>query len=336
MTADAVSVEEELLSAETVGEFLSSRGLVPPGTPVEARTLGGGVSNVVLSVDAGRLHAVVKQSLPKLRVADDWPAKRERTTTEANALRVAGRIYQGSVPQVIASFPDAFVLVIARAPDTWQNYKELLLSGEPEVWVAERCGTILAKWHAATWDDEEVRTRFHDEEAFEQLRIDPYYRTVARRRPEVAATVQGYIDRMLQNRRCLVHGDFSPKNVLFGTRDLWIVDFETAHFGDPVFDLAFMLNHLILKSIHRPEIADKCLQSAEAFLGAYAALLDTPAADYLVGQTACLLLARVDGKSPAEYLTEPERVIARSLGDRLLSSPGSVRSAWAVLGEVAA
>lgn len=326
------SQTDELLTAESVGEFLAARGLIPANEEVSARELGGGISNVVLAVDAGSSRLVVKQSLPKLRVADDWPAKRERITTEAEALRLGGRIYPDSVPAVVASYRDAYVLVIQRAPDEWKNFKEVLLVSEPLPWVAQRCGAILGAWHSHTWEDPDVERRFNDREAFDQLRVDPYHRTTARRRPEIADAIGSYVDRMLENRRCLVHGDFSPKNVLFGNGGLWVVDFEVAHFGDPVFDLAFMINHLLLKSIHRPEIAEGCRRSAESFLAEYAKSAESPGFSYLLGHTACLMLARVDGKSPAEYLTDQGRARARELGDQMLvDPPRSLSEAWKLL-----
>ena len=82
------------------------------------------------------------------------------------------------------------------------------------------------------------RERFADYEAFDQLRVEPFYRTVSGvarswRRPSRPLTT-----RMEATHVCLVHGDYSPKNVLVGD-GLWVIDFEVAHFGDPAFDLAF-------------------------------------------------------------------------------------------------
>jgi 5-methylthioribose kinase len=329
--------EADLLSTANVGPYLLSRGLVDPGSPVEAVELGGGVSNVVLSVTSGRLRAVVKQALPKLRVADEWFAKRERSITEARALQLAGRIEVGSVPQVLDSDAQRGVIVIDRAPDSWRNYKQMLLAGETEPRVADRCGEILGAWHSKTWDDLEVDSKFNDLEAFDQLRVDPYYRTAASRHPEVKIQIYEYIDAMAANRHALVHGDFSPKNVLAGNRDVWIVDFEVAHFGDVAFDLGFMLNHFHLKAIHRPSDSDGYRECADSFWNSYQQRLqpiEAPDIQYVLGHVGCLMLARVDGKSPAEYLDEDGRDRARQVSLGFLKEPPhSVAEAWARLAE---
>lgn len=329
-----------LLTKRTVGEYLISHGLADPGIEIEAEELGGGISNIVLSVTAGKLRAVVKQSLDKLLVDDDWYAKRERIVTEGEALRLAGRICPGSVPQVLEVDHELGVIVIDRAPESWVNFKEELLAGNADKRVAGKCGEILAAWHSETWDSMETRDQFDDMEAFDQLRIDPYHRTVAQRHPELAPTINHFVEVMLGRRHCLVHGDFSPKNVLAGSSEVWVVDFEVAHFGDPVFDLAFMLNHLMLKAIHNPKRSMSYRQCALEFLRTYDERLETgdsTEAGYLLGHTGCLMVARVDGKSPAEYLNEAGRARAFEVGSRMLENPpSSIDEAWDALTKVAA
>ncbi len=329
----------ELLRVETVGDYLVSRGVLGRGVPITAKELGGGVSNIVLAVCAGPDRLVVKQALPRLRVTDDWFAKQERAITEAEALRVAGRLEPGSVPVVLDMDPKACALTIQHAPAGWRNWKELLLRGDAEDAVARRLGEVLGAWHRGSYGDPVIAARFDDFEAFEQLRVDPYLRTVSRRLPELAPAIAPYIERLSTARRCLVHGDYSPKNVLVGADSLWVVDFEVAHFGNPEFDLAFMLNHLMLKAIHRPTAAAGYLRCAAAFWEAYLARVQAelwPDGRAVFGCVGCLMVARVDGKSPAEYLTGSERRVARSVGrGLLLDPPDGPASAWQQLALVA-
>ena len=313
-----------ILTAATVGAYLRSRGLVDTDAQTEATELGGGVSNVVLDVQASGLSCVVKQSLPRLRVAEEWLAKRERALTEARALELAALLLPGAVPRVLDVDRERCAFTIERAPASWHAWKDDLLEGHADQTVARRVGALLAGWHAGTAGDPQVAEAFADLEGFDQLRIDPYYRAVARVHPDLAATMESYAERLLGPGRCVVHGDYSPKNVLVGNGRLWIIDFEVAHFGEPTFDLAFMLNHLFLKALHRPLGGSGYLGCAGAFWDAYAggvpdALAPDPGAT--LGQVGCLMVARVDGKSPAEYLVEDERRRARSLGRRLLADP---------------
>ncbi|MEP6893766.1 MAG: phosphotransferase [Gaiellaceae bacterium] len=313
----------ELLSAESVGKYLVARGIIPDSDGVLARELGGGVSNIVISAHRGDLRVVVKQALPRLRVPDEWLAKRERALTEAEALRLAAEITPESVPRLLDVDRDACALTIEEAPETLVSWKSRLLAGDSDPAVAENLGQILGVWHAATFRCEDVARTFGDLEAFDQLRVDPYYRTVARRRPELAAAIDSFVSRMGASRVCLVHGDYSPKNVLAGER-VWVLDFEVAHFGDPAFDLAFMLHHLFLKRLHLSQGDDSLECCMRAFLDAYCdtvpreLLPDTP---YVLGHVGCLIAARVDGKSRVEYLSEHERRVARALGGSFVISP---------------
>jgi hypothetical protein len=172
-------------------------------------------------------------------------------------------------------------------------------------------------------------TQLGSAESFEAQRVDPYLRTIVRRHPDLAETVDVYVERLLATRRCLVHGDFSPKNVLVGRDGLWVIDWEVTHRGDPAFDLAFMLNHLLLKAIHRPQGRRDYETCGRAFLEAYAQPFDP---EYVLGLVGCLMLARVDGKSPAEYLSERERTHARAHGIALLTAPPSApAAAWEII-----
>ena len=325
----------DLLTADTVVDYLVGRRILEPGSATQVTELGGGVSNVVLSVRTPHLRVVVKQSLPKLRVADEWLAKRERAITEADVLRLASELTPRAVPDVLDVDPDACALVVDEAPEGWRDWKSELLGGWVDRGVASEVGRILGVWHRETADPDRYGTRFGDHEAFDQLRVDPYYRTVIARRPELAGEVGRLADEMVRSRTCLVHGDYSPKNVLTGDGRVWIIDAEVAHFGDPAFDVAFMTNHLLLKAIHRPSSTGAYRDACQAFWASYH--LERPPSretPYVLGHVGCLMAARVDGKSPAEYLTAAGRDRARAFSAHLLSDPAEdLDQVWSALEE---
>lgn len=313
---------------------LRRRALLALDGPVgDVRLLGGGVSNVVLLVEAGADRFVVKQPRARLLVEDEWLATAERVVNEATALRWAEERTPEAVPPVVDLDEQAHILVMEAAPPSWQAWKDLLLAGVVDPAIGERLGAVLGTWHRQSSIDTARLAPLGDLEAFVQLRIDPFHRTVASRHPELAGTIEAAAGALLDGSspRCFVHGDFSPKNVLVGTDGLWVIDFEVGHLGNPVFDLAFLTTHLLLKALHRPGDAANYRACARAFLDRHGQLAGAdlvPSDESLAIQVGCLLLARVDGKSPAEYLTAAERVDARNLGLRLLHEPVHPLAAW--------
>jgi aminoglycoside phosphotransferase (APT) family kinase protein len=312
------------LSIENAGSYLLSRGI----RAERVKELGGGVSNTVLLVETDEESLVLKQSLPQLRVKDQWLADRSRIWREMQGIIDAGTFLPpGSVPKVLWADPSNYLFAMSAVGG--QSWKERIFSGILEPEVAHRTGSLLGLFARSTWKDLKYQTKYGDQTAFDQLRIDPYYRCIAQRHPDIASQVAALISESSERRLALVHGDWSPKNVLVRLGGLTVIDFEVVHFGDPSFDAAFCLNHLVLKWFCLPphRLALQVLMS-----GFWAGLFETlpsEACSFFESATlrhlGCLMLARVDGKSPVEYLTgrdlqEQVRGAAKALISR---PPGS-------------
>jgi 5-methylthioribose kinase len=306
-------------------EHLLARGLVAAGTELEAELLPGGVSADVVAVTGPGLDVVVKRALPQFKTAVEWIVDVDRAVTEGHALQLVGTLTPALVPKVLDVDADQATLVLERAPVGWRDWKSMLLGSEIDPAVGRKLGEALAVWHAETARRLDDLDEFADAALFVQQRIDPFHHYFLRSHPDLAPQVDAVVTGLLTRRTCLVHGDFSPKNVLVGEGGLWVLDWEIAHLGNPVFDLAFVTAHLALKSVHRSEDAARYGEVVRELLGAYRVgdrVPESPPAE-LVANVGCLLLARVDGKSkePAAYLTEPQREQVRALGVGLLREP---------------
>lgn len=324
-----------LLDERNVLDYLAERGLVDRATG-RAVELAGGVSNAVLAVSDARRRLVVKQALPSLRVASRWDVPTERALTEAEALRYLAAATPGLVPELVDVDLERHILVMERAPADWSDWKSRLLSRratEFDVSIAARLGAVLASWQVASQPPATLPERVESgQEAFDQLRVDPYFRATAQRVPGVAALLNRLIEQTSPARHCLVHGDFSAKNVLCAPAgDLWVIDFEVAHRGHRGFDPAFLLSHLVMKWVHlaasRPGL-QRCLDAfAEHYLGGLPGHRPEDLWPEIIAFLGALLLARVAGKSPAEYLTAEDQEAVWQIGDSLLRSglddPGS-------------
>lgn len=301
-----------------VASHLRARGLIGATTPVSIAPLAGGVSGEIFEVAAAGQEMVVKRARARLDVAENWFADPGRVITEARALEATRELAPDAVPRVFDLDEERAILVIERAPRDWVEWRSTLFEGRAGAGVAGRLGSLLAIWHRETAADPGGLERFASQGGFEELRLAPFHAEIAAVHPELAGPIGVAVERLREERLCLVHGDFSPKNVLHGEGGAWVLDWEVAHRGAPIFDLAFMLTHLTLKAVHRPQSAGLYAALAADFLGRYENAGGLVAADdpELGLQVGCLLLARVDGKSPAAYLApdQAEAVRETALG----------------------
>lgn len=297
--------------------------------------LGGGVSNTVLLAENGGCRLVLKQALGKLRVQEDWFSDRGRIFREAAAMRaLASHLPAGAVPEVLFEDRENGIFAMTAAPPGSETWKSLLMAGDMQPGIARRAGAILAAMARASWRNAEWEARFGDQTVFDQLRLDPYYRTTASRHPGLSAHFERLMAASGERRVAIVHGDWSPKNFLVHNGLLTAIDFEVIHFGDPAFDSAFLLNHLLLKSFHRPEWRASLAALGNLFWTTYREGLPA-GADWIESATlqhlGCLMLARIDGKSPVEYLKDENirgsvRRFATSL---ILERPSAVAEVFA-------
>jgi aminoglycoside phosphotransferase (APT) family kinase protein len=294
--------------------------------PRKVEFLPGGVSSIVVRVVTDREAFVVKQALGQLRVAADWFSRPERSLNEARCGSFLAEIVPGFVPEIIAVVPDRSAFVMRSAPPGTETWKDRLMRGEVRLTDADMVGRLLGRIHSASAERTDAAGSFADRSFFDELRIDPYLRYLAARAPAVAPALEAVITELLTTRTCLVHGDFSPKNLLMAPDgSVLLVDHEVAHWGHPAFDVAFVTSHLCLKAIRFRLRAYEYVDAAAAVLDGYAKEarhLGMALGSFTARVTGALLLARVDGKSPVEYLTDDDdRRFVRSIGSDLLLRP---------------
>jgi aminoglycoside phosphotransferase (APT) family kinase protein len=313
-------------------------GLLKAGEPASFTPLAGGVSSDICLVEAGGRRFCVKRALSRLKVEALWEAPVERNAAEAAWMRAVARWLERAVPRVLGEDARAGLFAMEYIePDDHPLWKTQLLDGHVDADFAAAVGRDLALIHARSAADPEMPAAFANDETFEAIRIDPYLRATGRAHPELEERFDALARITLRTKRALVHGDVSPKNILRGPLGPIFLDAECAWFGDPAFDLAFCLNHLLLKGAR--EGADRARFGAafSALASAYLRGVDWENAEGLEARAAALLpalfLARVDGKSPVEYLTrESERAAVRRCAAPLVADPprrvSGVANAW--------
>jgi 5-methylthioribose kinase len=294
-----------VLDESSVIPYLTERGLISGNATVEVLT--GGVSCVVLAVASDEREIVVKQALPELKTKAKWVADQRRAIVEAEAMRIYQSITPDSVPELLDCDEANFTLTMSRLPNTCTNWKQDMLEGRIHPEMGEKLGKILAKWHNTTAADEAIKAKFMEGELFEQLRVSPFYRAVAAKNPNLQVVINSLIEEITTVKIALVHGDFSPKNILATSDHSPIVlDFEVAHTGNPVFDLGFICAHLLCKTIRTNNSGEKeaLISTANRFLDSYRQNCDLTITESLPLHVALIALARVEGVSPVNYLDE--------------------------------
>ena len=315
-------MDKELLDETTVVAYLANRGII--NGPAEVEELTGGVSNVVLAVKSGDKDLVLKQALPQLKVAAVWKADQRRAIVEANGMRLLHSITPESVPELIDFDPEDFTLTMERLPRTCTVWKSDLLSGVIKPSIGADLGNILATWHNFGADNKESRDAYMEDSLFDQLRVTPFYRAVAKVNPPLDARIQELITEISTAKITLVHGDFSPKNIMITDAGKPIVlDFEVMHTGNPVFDLGFVSAHLLCKYLRTEDESHKkpLRETAISFINSYAQACNIEVAKSLPHHVAVIALARVEGVSPVNYLDEGGKARVQSVTKAALANP---------------
>ncbi|MCO5099882.1 MAG: phosphotransferase [Burkholderiaceae bacterium] len=325
-------IDEE---TEALRSALARMKLVDDDEAARFAPLTGGVSSLIVVAHTARGPLCVKRALERLKVAADWRAPVERNQAEVAWIRTVATIAPDSVPRVLGhdAEGDAFAMEYL-PPEQFQSWKALLLAGSVDPATAARVAHVLAAIHAATARTPGLQADFDNADNFFALRLDPYFGEAARRHPDLAPVLQRLIDDVHRRRTALVHGDVSPKNLMIGPRGPIFLDAECATYGDPAFDLSFCLNHLLLKQVCRPALRAPLAACFDAMAGTYLPRVDWEPPDEFERRAAALLpallLARVDGKSPVEYLDEAQRTFVRRFAVERLHTPPATLSTLAL------
>ncbi len=317
---------------------LLAAGTTPPPEALTGQVLTGGVSSDIWRIDLPDGPVCVKRALAKLRVAADWQAPVERNLYEARWMRRANEAVPGVAPALLGQDPASGALAMRfLPPEDHPLWKDQLRDGQADPGFAAAVADRLVRIHAATAADPGLAAEFPTDEIFYAIRLEPYLLATAHAHPDLAPRLKTLVATTQANKRALVHGDVSPKNILAGPAGPVFLDAECAWWGDPAFDLAFCLNHLLLKCLWTPRARDGFLACFDAMAETYRAGVAWEAAAVLEARVAHLLpglfLARVDGKSPVEYIaTAADKDRVRRVARALLIAPparlDAIRQAW--------
>ena len=312
--------------------------LAAPGVPVLGQPLAGGVASDIWRATLPVGEVCIKRALPKLKVAAEWHVPTERNIYEARWLRLAASVVPGAVPEVLGQDAETGTLVIRYLPpEDHPVWKTRLLEGDADPAFAAEVGRRLACIQSASTCDPSVPEQFPATAIFLAIRLDPYLLATGEAHPDLGMQLKALVHITSTTRVALVHGDVSPKNILCGPQGPMFLDAECAWWGDPAFDIAFCLKHLMLKCLWKPDSEPDYLACFTALGEAYLAGATWEPADRLEARAAALLpglfLARVDGKSPVEYVTdEAAKEKVRRVGRALIARPprrlADVRLAW--------
>lgn len=309
------------MDQELIVSILQEKRLIGDGR-IKFELLPGGVSSDIYKITDGRHIYVVKQALPKLKVQDDWYAEVSRNRIEQDYIHFMQLNWPASIPELIYEDRKNCFFVMEYLDESYQNWKQQLLDGCFEENTAIKAAELLAEIHIKSQDRDEIKNIFDHAANFYGLRIEPYLVTTGEHHPELKHLFQEEAERLKHHREALVHGDYSPKNIMIKEDRLIILDHEAAWFGDPAFDLAFFLNHLYLKMLFHFVRYKKVNDLTSVAFSSYMKKWEGEKKEEMEIRTSRLLLmlmlSRIDGKSPVEYLGNLEADFVRSFVHELL------------------
>jgi 5-methylthioribose kinase len=291
----------QLETNEDVKNYLISENFLSENSFAEITKLSGGVSNNVWKIVFDNNRWILKQALGKLKVNTDWFSDVERIHREHDAMRILNNILPAnSVPQILHTDEINHTFIMSSANEGALTWKEILMNGKFDADIAAEAGKILKAIHVNSEQINKAgKEKLKDQKYFIQLRVEPFHQYLIQKYPSLEKFIQRLIDEVTQKRICFVHGDFSPKNMLIEKNNhLLLIDFEVVHWGNPVFDVAYCLGHLMLKGWHLKRKSET-MNLIETFLNAYNKTVEN-----LIPHLGLMLLARMDGKSPVDYIKD--------------------------------
>ncbi|HEV8607628.1 MAG TPA: phosphotransferase [Tepidisphaeraceae bacterium] len=307
--------------------YLKQTNRISPTEIPQIQILRGGVSNKTVLVKRSNNQSwVLKQALPKLRVEVDWFSDPARIHREALALKILPSLSPpNTITPLIFEDPANHLLAMQAVDEPHDNLKTLFMSAQIDPNHLQQFGHIIGVIHSNSTGRSDLAQLFDDRSFFESLRIEPYYRYTAQQVPQAASTLNHLIQTTHSRRLCLVHGDYSPKNILVNNHKLILLDHEVIHFGDPAFDLGFALAHLLSKAHHFPAQRLAFAAATQTFWTSYTNAIQsapwrTDIESHAAFHAVACLLARVAGRSKLEYLTQEERQKQMNLAIHLLQS----------------
>ena len=327
-----------VMDPEPMRLALKRLGLLHEGEEATLTPLTGGIASDIWKVDLPRRTVCVKRALHRLKVKADWFVPIERNQYEWLYYEIADRAAPGAAPRILARDTEMYLFVMEYLePQHYPLWKLELHDGLADSGFAAQVGRRLGTIHSYTASHRDIADQFPTDAIFYASRMESYLEAAARVHPDLEERLRALIEATMHTKHALVHGDVSPKNILNGPRGPVLLDPECAFYGDPAFDLAFCLNHLLLKCLWTPSCREGFLGCFEALKDGYLALVDWEPTSELEARTAHLLpglfLARIDGKSPVEYITaEEDKDLVRRTARRLLRYPverlSEVSQAW--------
>ncbi len=309
--------------------YLRQAGHIQPNETPRIEVLQGGVSNrtVLVERESGESW-VLKQALEKLRVAVDWFSSPERIHRESSGLRWLGKIAPpDTLPTFVFEDHEAHILAMQAIPQPHENWKRMLLDGRLSLDHVAQFAVLLGTIERRAYEHRgEIAPHFEDRSFFESLRLEPYYLYTASQVSEAAKFLNALVEETRNTPLSLVHGDYSPKNILVYHERLILLDYEVIHWGDPAFDIGFSMTHLLSKAHHIREKRTDFQQAALHYWQTYFVEIQSlDWADALepraVRHTLACLLARVAGRSPLEYFDTNARSRQREAVLQLMADP---------------
>ena len=312
------------LDKKSVPPYLRRKKLVGQREPVrDIRQVGSGLKNIIYRVVTDDQRLIVKQARSRVNAKQRTMLDRKRIFHEKNCMEVLGQVLPPDMlPEALLEDRTNFILVSTAPPRDAVEWENELGSGRIDLQIAAQCGELLGTVHNQTADARALKSMFKETKAFEQLRVEPLFNAVGDSFPDLKKVIETQSRSLLKTQRTLVFGDLRPRNVWLNGGQVYLVDFATAHFGNPAFDLAFYATDLCLKAVTNSPQKAAYLEGINVFWTSYFRVAEYPRRRDVepdgVRNFGCMLLSVADPQNPNIDLKDEMRELVGRIGQSLL------------------
>lgn len=245
-----------MLNKKNLKKYLLEHNLTEDVQKCEVEELSGGIINRIFRAKTEKGVFVLKQFLDKAKIDKNIRLSPKRFFYEKYAINYLDRILDKKITPPIVFFDDKNKIICMKDLGVNNRLDNLMLSNRLKPDVFSKIGKVLAEIHNKSFFNDSLSLLFDNEE-FQELKFDyRYYRTM--KYSSLIYARDELIQNCRKNKITFIHNDLKINNFfVLDNNKFCLIDYEGSYYGDPAFEVGYLLGHLFVYYFNQPNLRNK-------------------------------------------------------------------------------